>query len=185
MNRKNNTMLAVVVASLATLTVVMIIILVLIFTGVFPLGRTNLQESGKTIPGQVESGELSSEPESPTVPENPIVPEDSTVPESPEIKPSSEDSVNQAPSVEPTVMYVANVKNSIYLRSEPVENNSNIITEIPVGEQVLWYENTDNVFSEISYNGMRGYAKKEYSNPTRRFFRILYSILLGTVIIPQ
>ena len=59
-------------------------------------------------------------------------------------------------------MYVANVKNSIYLRSEPGENESNIIAEIPVGTQILWLENTNTVFSKISYNGMSGYVKRDY-----------------------
>lgn len=59
-------------------------------------------------------------------------------------------------------MYVANVKNSIYLRSEPVENNSNIMCEIPLGTQVGFIENTNNVFCKIYYNGKYGYAKRVY-----------------------
>lgn len=72
----------------------------------------------------------------------------------------------KAPEVEPTSMYVANVKNSIYFRSEPVENDSNIKCEIPVGTAVAFLENTTNVFAKISYNGEEGYVKREYLSAT-------------------
>ena len=59
-------------------------------------------------------------------------------------------------------MYVANVKNSIYLRSEPSENQNNIICEIPLGTKVGFIEYANKSFSKISYNGKYGYAKTEY-----------------------
>jgi hypothetical protein len=62
----------------------------------------------------------------------------------------------------PTTMYVANVENSIYLRSAPVEEDGNIITTIPVGTQVVWLENTNTVFSKVSYSTMTGYVKRDY-----------------------
>ncbi len=65
-------------------------------------------------------------------------------------------------------VYVANVKNSIYFRSAPSENDSNIITEIPLGTQVGFIENTDSVFAKISYNGQIGYAKREYLSSVRQ-----------------
>lgn len=58
--------------------------------------------------------------------------------------------------------FVANVKYSIYLRSEPVENDSNIICEIPLGTQVGFIENSNTVFSKINYNGTIGYSKTQY-----------------------
>lgn len=58
--------------------------------------------------------------------------------------------------------YVANVKYSIYFRSEPVENDSNIICEIPLGTQVGFIENANTVFAKINYNGSIGYAKQQY-----------------------
>lgn len=58
--------------------------------------------------------------------------------------------------------YVANVKYSIYLRSEPVENDSNIICEIPLGTQVGFIENANTVFAKINYNGTIGYSKMQY-----------------------
>lgn len=62
--------------------------------------------------------------------------------------------------------YVANVKNSIYLRSEAVENDSNIITEIPLGAQVGYIESANSNFAKINYNGIIGYAKHIYLSDT-------------------
>lgn len=62
----------------------------------------------------------------------------------------------------PVNMYVANVKNSIYFRSAPAENSSNIICEIPVGTVISFIENADAVFAKIMYNGQTGYVKREY-----------------------
>lgn len=59
-------------------------------------------------------------------------------------------------------MYVVNVKNSIYLRSAPVENSSNIICEIPLGAEVGFIENTNGTFFKIYYQGKYGYSKAEY-----------------------
>lgn len=64
-------------------------------------------------------------------------------------------------------MYVANVKNSIYFRSAPTEDSSNIICEIPFGTAVTFLENTDAVFAKISYNGTDGYVKREYLSSTQ------------------
>lgn len=59
-------------------------------------------------------------------------------------------------------MYVVNVKNSIYLRKEPVENSSNIICEIPLGSEVGFVERTNGTFMKIYYQGKYGYSKAEY-----------------------
>lgn len=59
-------------------------------------------------------------------------------------------------------MYVTNVQDSIYLRSAPAENSSNIITTIPLGTAVTFIENIDGTFYKINYNGTVGYAKAEY-----------------------
>lgn len=61
-----------------------------------------------------------------------------------------------------TTMYVANVNYSIYFRSAPVENDSNIICEILYGTPVTHLGDVDAVFSKIRYNGQEGYAKREY-----------------------
>ena len=74
------------------------------------------------------------------------------------------------PSINNTVsdyMYVANVKNSIYFRSSPSENDGNIICEIPLGTRVGFIENANSVFAKISYNGQTGYAKREYLSYSR------------------
>ena len=56
-------------------------------------------------------------------------------------------STDQTPQSQPVTMYVANVKNSIYFRSAPTEDSSNIICEIPFGTAVTFLENTDAVFA--------------------------------------
>lgn len=59
-------------------------------------------------------------------------------------------------------MYVSNVKNSIYFRTSPAEDSTNIICEIPLGACVGFIEKANNVFSKIYYNGNYGYVKSEY-----------------------
>ncbi len=76
-------------------------------------------------------------------------------------------STDQTPQSQPVTMYVANVKNSIYFRSAPTEDSSNIICEIPFGTAVTFLENTDAVFAKISYNGTDGYVKREYLSSTQ------------------
>lgn len=79
----------------------------------------------------------------------------------------------QAPTVDNSVkkyMYVANVKNSIYLRSEPYENQSNIIFTIPLGEQVGYIETANGSFSKIIYNGTVGYAKTCYLSDSQPYY---------------
>ena len=67
-------------------------------------------------------------------------------------------------------MYVANVKNSIYLRSEPKEEQSNILFTIPLGEQVGYIETANGAFSKISYNGTIGYAKTCYLSDSAPYY---------------
>lgn len=63
-------------------------------------------------------------------------------------------------------MYVANVQNSIYLRSMPAENSTNITT-IPLGTAVGFIADCGNGFYKISYNGSYGYAKAMYLSSSR------------------
>lgn len=67
-------------------------------------------------------------------------------------------------------MYVVNVKNSIYLRSEPVENSSNIICEIPLGSEVGFIERTNGTFMKIYYQGKYGYSKAEYLSSSPPYY---------------
>ncbi|MBQ4526682.1 MAG: SH3 domain-containing protein [Clostridia bacterium] len=133
MNRRNNSVLVVMVSVLATLVVVMSIAIILIYTGVIS------RRSSKQI--QNESTVVSTSVKS-----------DATI----------YDEETELSDDIPTMMYVANVKMSIYFRGEPTEDADNIITTIPVGTPVLWLENTNTVFSEISYNGIIGYVKRDY-----------------------
>ena len=59
-------------------------------------------------------------------------------------------------------MTVCNVKTSIYLRKQPVEDSSNIICEIPVNSTVEFLGNANGTFYKIRWNGKEGYAKSEY-----------------------
>jgi len=59
-------------------------------------------------------------------------------------------------------MYVANVPNSIYLRSSASENSSNVITTIPLGRQVGFIEMANSIFAKVNYKGTIGYVKYEY-----------------------
>lgn len=70
------------------------------------------------------------------------------------------------PAPEPVTMYVANVKTSIYFRSQPTEVDSNIICEIPLRTAISFIENVDAVFAKIIYNGQEGYVKREYLSST-------------------
>jgi len=64
-------------------------------------------------------------------------------------------------------MYVANVADSIYLRSEPEEKSKNIITTIPLGAQVVWICDETPIFSKVSYGGNTGYVKRDYLSTTQ------------------
>ena len=76
--------------------------------------------------------------------------------------PEEETAPQPAPTPQPVTMHVANVPNSIYLRSVPQEVDGNQITTIPVGSKVLFLENTDAIFAKVSYGDTTGYVKREY-----------------------
>jgi len=137
MEKKNNTTLIAIIAALGTLVAVMFIAVILIFADVIPIGSSDV-DSNAVQTEVTQSGK----------------------------KDEAVQTGNTTASV-PTTMYVANVKYSIYLRSEPAENPSNIITEIPVGTQIVWLENTDTVFSKVTYNGTAGYVKRDYLSATK------------------
>lgn len=63
-------------------------------------------------------------------------------------------------------MYVANVSNAVYLRSQPYENSSNIILTIPLGAQVVWLRDENPVFAKVSYGGRTGYVKRDLLSMT-------------------
>lgn len=149
MNRNNNTALVATVAVISTIALVMVVITVLVLTNVIPLGASRTSTEVK------QESSSQAETEKPTDVN----------------KQSSSSGVDEAEILvenheEPTTMYVANVKNSVYLRSEPIENESNIITTIPVGAQVVLLENTSTVFSKVSYSGKTGYMKRDYLSAT-------------------
>ena len=62
---------------------------------------------------------------------------------------------------DPVTMYIANVENSVYFRSEPKEADSNIMTTIPVGTAVSFLQNEGATFAKIKYNGQTGYVKSD------------------------
>ncbi|MBQ3021779.1 MAG: SH3 domain-containing protein [Clostridia bacterium] len=145
MNRNNNTALVATVAVISTLALVLVVITVLVLTNVIPLGASRTSTEVK------QESSSQAETEKPTDVN----------------KQSSSSGVDEAEILvenheEPTTMYVANVKNSVYLRSEPIENESNIITTIPVGSTVRYLGNGGNGFYKISYGGYTGYSKSAY-----------------------
>lgn len=176
MEKKNTTLVAV-VAALSTLAGVMLIVLVLVFADVIP-GKSSksaskidyaLSELEQT--SDASDGSDADEVLGNTIngnDDNKVSDSDKNDKNDDKVADKSNDKVPESePSKQSVIMYVANVKNSIYLRSEPAENDSNIITTIPVGTQVIWHENTNSVFSEISYNGMSGYVKRDYLSSQR------------------
>ena len=140
MDSKKNSALIAVVSVLATIVVVLIVVCVIMFLN---QGATNVSNT------QVEQAEQVSQ----TQQTQPL--------------PANQQPATPAPQANPTTMYVANVANSIYLRSTPYENSNNIITTIPLGAQVVWYNDETPVFSKISYGGMTGYVKRDYLSATK------------------
>ena len=80
-----------------------------------------------------------------------------------------------------STMYVSNVRHSIYFRSEPFENDANIISELPLGTPVGFIENYDNVFAKINYNGTIGYAKQEYLSYTQTTNEVTKTMYVANV----
>ncbi len=137
--KPNNSGLIALISVLACIIVIGITILILMLTGVISIGNSDKQAAA------------------PVVTAAPI-PTATAVQQAPAV-PAYQGSANTTVVAQ---KYVANVKYSIYLRSEPFENDSNIICEIPLGTQVGYIENTDNVFAKINYNGIIGYSKLQY-----------------------
>lgn len=141
--KPNNNGLIALISVLACIIVVGIVILILMFTGVISIGSSGRQASVPVVTAAP-------------------APTEASAPQVPAVQ------VYQGSSNTTVVAqkYVANVKYSIYLRSAPAENDSNIICEIPLGTQVGFIENADNVFAKINYNGTIGYSKRQYLSDT-------------------
>ena len=150
MNQKKNNALVAGIATLATLLGVMFIVVVLIFADVIPTKSS--KSDSKSDQAALETGNNAAS-------DGQILNEELELDEEVPQTPTAEENVAEKQNV---TMYVANVANSIYLRSEPAENDSNIITTIPVGTGVTWHKNTNSVFSEITYSGITGYVKRDY-----------------------
>lgn len=142
--KKSNTGLIVAISILSGVILISIAVLCLIFTGILSPGRLAANQAASAVAT-----------EAPTISPATAAPAAPPVQNAPSYNVSSNTTVV-------SYMYVANVKYSIYLRSLPEENDSNIITEIPLGTQVGFIENTDSVFAKINYNGRIGYSKREY-----------------------
>ncbi len=142
--KKSNTALIAIISALGAVIAIGAVVIILMLTGVINVGGKDPNTAGTgavTVPVQTEA---------PTQAPAPV---------------QAQQPVQQAPAENNVVsknVYVANVKNSIYLRSAPVEVDSNIICEIPLGTQVGFIENVDSVFAKINYNGQIGYSKQQY-----------------------
>lgn len=133
-----NVILGIVIGIFAALIIIVATLGVLIYTDVIQIGEKNNPDSAEHItPIIIEEPEVLSE----------------TKPE-----PTPESS---------TLMYIANVPNSVYLRSTPAESDGNIITTIRLATPVLVYQSAENGFSKVAYNGQEGYVKSEYLSYTQ------------------
>ena len=143
MNQKNNSVIIALISVAATLCFIILLAIVFILIKFLPLWSfkaavTNSESASQTTSSNQQTATN-----------------------------TRQDSSAEQAKPTPVTMYVANVNNSIYLRSKPYEDSGNIITTIPVGTAVLWLSNVDTVFSEISYNGMSGYVKRDYLSATK------------------
>ncbi len=139
--KKSNTVLIALISALAAVILIGAVVIILMLTGVINVGGKDPNTAGAgavSVPVQTQTPAptpVQAQPAQQAPPENNVVSKN---------------------------VYVANVKNSIYLRSAPVEVDSNIICEIPLGTQVGFIENVDSVFAKINYNGQIGYSKQQY-----------------------
>lgn len=147
--KKSNTGLIVAISILSGVILISIAVMCLIFTGVLSPGRQAANQAASVVAT-----------EAPTISPATAAPA-AQAPAAPPVQNVPSYNVSSNTTVV-SYMYVANVKYSIYLRSLPEENDSNIITEIPLGTQVGFIENADSVFAKINYNGRIGYSKREY-----------------------
>lgn len=147
--KKSNTGLIVAISILSGVILISIAVMCLIFTGVLSPGRHAANQAASIVAT-----------EAPTISPATAAPA-AQAPAAPPVQNAPSYNVSSNTTVV-SYMYVANVKYSIYLRSLPEENDSNIITEIPLGTQVGFIENADSVFAKINYNGRIGYSKREY-----------------------
>ncbi len=143
--KNSNTGLIVAISVLAAVIVIGVLSLVLLLTGVVDFGRTNNETDIAAVEEVVPTAEPTAEPV-----------------QEPAQAPIENNVVSK-------YVYVANVKNSIYFRSEPSVNDSNIICEIPLGTQVGFIENANSVFAKINYNGQIGYAKQQYLSDSKPY----------------
>ena len=147
--KKSNTGLIVAISILSGVILISIAVMCLIFTGVLSPGRQAANQAASVVAT-----------EAPTISPATAAPA-AQAPAAPPVQNVPSYNVSSNTTVV-SYMYVANVKYSIYLRSLPEENDSNIITEIPLGTQVGFIENADSVFAKINYNGRIGNSKREY-----------------------
>lgn len=141
------------ISILSCIIVIGIVVLTLMFTGVISFGGSNQEAASVTTAAPTPEPAAAVPPAAPAAP------------------PAYQASANTTIS---SYMYVANVKYSIYFRNAPIENDSNIICEIPLGTMIGYIEPADGVFSKINYNGSIGYVKTQYlsaSSPSTSYSR--------------
>ncbi len=145
--KKSNTALIAVISALAAVIVIGAVVIILMLTGVINVGGKDPNTQGTSAASVPVQTQAPTQAPAPVQAQQPA--------QQPPQAPAENNVVSKN-------VYVANVKNSIYLRSAPVEVDSNIICEIPLGTQVGFIENVDSVFAKINYNGQIGYSKQQY-----------------------
>ena len=167
MERKSNAPLIIILAAFAFS---LFIVCILVFTS--KSSDKDTDQTTKAVQEQTDNSDQIETAEK-TVQETAEKPQEQT---------STESSRDNVKDIEYTTMYVANVANSIYLRSQPEEVESNIITSIPLGTQVVWMEDVTPVFSKVSYGGTTGYVKRDYLSAKKPEPKVTYTPPANTTI---
>ncbi len=139
--------------NLATVAIAGLVVIFIALLTVFSVLLINMNSTKKTPPKEITTTSVAavnqgSQAETTTTQQH----QQADIP-APSVQPSD---------VNPVTMYIANVENSVYFRSEPKEVDSNIMTTIAVGTAVTFLKNEGNTFAKIQYNGQTGYVKRDY-----------------------
>ena len=143
--RKSNTGLIVAISVMSVLAAVIIITIILFATNVISPGKSHNEQDVSTeaqVPAQQENTPPAQQPQ--TQPQKPA---------------------EQSVSVERT-MFVGNCNISVTLRTGPAASYPEI-TQVPLASEIYVIEYTNSDFALVTYNGSRGYIKRNYIVSTR------------------
>ena len=142
--RKGNTGLIVAISVMSVLAAVIIITIILFATNVISPGRPHSEQAASSEiqePSQQESTTPAQQPQ-------------------PQPQPQPQKPAEQPVSVERT-MFIGNCNVSVTLRTGPAASYPEI-TQVPLASEVYVIEYTNSDFALVTYNGSRGYIKRNY-----------------------